>query len=148
MKKLLIFLILIILFVSSSYAQERTSPFSAAKVVGENKATIKTLANDVRDNTMLIKEKIQLLSDNNVEISTEQLETLKNYAVLITDQQEAMKATLGQINAYTDDILIARQVKDFDALFILYNEIIKIQTTRIHQLTEYNQLLDDLFDTL
>ncbi|PKM52101.1 MAG: hypothetical protein CVV02_03685 [Firmicutes bacterium HGW-Firmicutes-7] len=158
MKKLILFLLLFIMIISStSYAQERadregrqkrTAAFSTATIVTENRTTIKTLADEVRVKTNLSKQRIKVLLERKDELSTEQLKILKNSIVLIKETQEAMKTTMGQINAYNNDILAARQAKDFDTLLILYRQIIKIQNIRINQLTRYNQILDTLLNTL
>lgn len=158
MKKIILFLLLIIMvFSSTSFAQERidregrqqkAAAISAAKIIAEDRATIKTLSEEVRDKTKQVKLRIKVLLENDEELSTEQLKALKNSIILIKRSQESMRNTPDQINAYNDDVLVARQAKDFDALLKLYKKINSIQKNRIYQLTQFNKILDDLLNTL
>lgn len=158
MKRILLIILAIITMVSStSYAQERvtredrqkrTAVVTAAAQVLENRATIKTLSEEVRIKTKLAKEKIQILSENRDSITQEQLTNLKTSVRIIKEHQKILKNTVGQIKAYDKDIRIARQNKNLDTLLRLYNEILPIQETRITHLKQYNEILDQLINNL
>lgn len=158
MKKIVLSLLLFIFIISStSFAQERPNQevrqkkaavFVAAKTVAENRETIKYLSTTLRDKTKLTKQTIKVKLENKDQLTLEQLDTLKDSLLALKTNQDAIKDTFGDIQAYNDDLKQARENKDFDSLIDIYQSIISIQELRIAELTRLNSVLDGLLTNL
>lgn len=158
MKKIVLLLILISLFLTSTVfanqrldanrLQKREAAIEMGNTVIKNHQTIKSMTKDIRVSVEVNRQQIKYLLDNPTELSIDQMLELKEYLLILKSYQVMISESLGTITAYGDEIKSARGSKDYDLLVTLYEEVSSLQQQRITDLTAFKQTLADMYSVL
>lgn len=157
MKRIIILIMIFILtLATTSYALDRqntqdrerrqkiTRIVNSTDKITENRAKIRQLTSNIRDNIKKAKTRTTFLLAHKDDLTTEQLEQLKEVLTALKSSDEALKNTSGSIKAYNEEIKQALNNKDLDTLITVYQEILEIQNNRIAELTKINRCLTPL----
>lgn len=157
LKKLPLLLIVLLLLSLSlpSFAMNRTQPdrerrekiqsiFLASQTIYSNRLQIKQMNDELRIELRESKSKIKQLIKNKVQLSESQILTIKNVLTLISESQDILELPVNTIKLYDATLHTAREAKDFDAILVIYDEILAIQKHRIQQL----KILHEAFESL
>lgn len=122
----------------------RLELLKSAKIIEDNRATIKLLVVDSKEQTYEVRQKIKVLKNNLDSLTTDQLTTLKSALIELKLQKETNTTYATTLSEYNKKIKSARENKELDTLLTLYQEIIAIQKTHLTSLENYNSLLDKI----
>lgn len=155
MKRVIILIMIFILTVTTtSYAMNRQNNqdserrqkiiriINSSNKVMENRTKIRRLSSELRDKVSKAKARTAFLLAHKDDLTLEQLEKLKEVLTALKSSDEVFKNTSGNIKAYNAQIKNALNNKDLDRLITIYQEIKKIQDSRILELTKINKTLD------
>jgi len=122
----------------------RMEVLKAAVNIEDNRQKVKSLVAESKSTTYEVRQQIGNLKDNLDSLTKEQLELLKKAIQEIKNYKVSNTRFLETMSDYNSKIKAARENKEFDTLLILYNEILTLQNNHKESLTNYISLLDQI----
>lgn len=165
MKKILSIILLSAILLTGHIAFVQGSTLSTAnakitQTVADNKAKLTEIApllEKIRTNrTKILSQKVEARSaynkakshvkeliKNRDNLTTAQIESLKEALKVIQQDKQSLAGTIGEIQKETLDLRVAKREKNFDEVINSLNSIIAVQNTRIEDL---QRIIADLND--